>query len=136
VTIVVDTSAIIAILFREPERDRFRHLLEATPAVISAGNLIELLRVVMRRTPHLVRDARDVLAALGVAIAAVDEAQVALAEEGQARFGLGRGAPPAVLNFGDLFAYALARQLDAPLLFKGDDFSRTDVQAAAWPGAR
>ena len=48
-----------------------------------------------------------------------------------ARFGQGRGAPPAVLNFGDLFAYALARSLNAPLLFKGDDFSQTDV-IAAW----
>jgi ribonuclease VapC len=131
VTIVVDTSALVAILFGEPERDRFRRLLETTPAVISAGNLIELLRVVMRRTPHLVGDAREVLAALGVSVAVVDEAQVALAEEGQARFGLGRGAPPAALNFGDLFAYALARQLDAPLLFKGDDFARTDVRPAA-----
>ena len=130
-TIVVDTSAMVAIHFREPERDRFRRVLETTPAVISAGNLIELLRVVMRRTPHLTRDARAVVAALGVTVAAVDEAQVTLAEEGQARFGLGRGAPPAVLNFGDLFAYALARQLDAPLLFKGDDFSRTDVTPAA-----
>jgi ribonuclease VapC len=131
VTIVVDTSALVAILFGEPERDRFRRLLETTPAVISAGNLIELVRVVMRRTPHLVGDAREVLAALGVSVAVVDEAQVALAEEGQARFGLGRGAPPAVLNFGDLFAYALARQLDAPLLFKGNDFARTDVRPAA-----
>ena len=130
-TIVVDTSALVAILFGEPERDRFRRLLETTPAVISAGNLIELLRVVMRRTPHLVGDAREVLAALGVSVAVVDEAQVALAEEGQARFGLGRGAPPAALNFGDLFAYALARQLDAPLLFKGNDFARTDVRPAA-----
>ena len=130
-TIVVDTSALVAILFREPERERFRRLLETTPAVISAGNMIELLRVVMRRTPHLVGDARAVVAALGVSVATVDEAQVALAEEGQARFGLGRRAPPAVLNFGDLFAYALARRLDAPLLFKGADFTRTDVRPAA-----
>ena len=130
-TIVVDTSALVAVLFGEPERDRFRRLLETTSAVISAGNLIELLRVVMRRTPHLVGDARAVVAALGISVAAVDEAQVALAEAGQARFGRGRGVPPAVLNFGDLFAYALARQLDAPLLFTGDDFTRTDVKPAA-----
>lgn len=130
-TIAVDTSALIAILYGEPERDRFRRLLEATPSVISAGNMIELLRVVMRRTPHLVDDTRSVLTALGISIVAVDEAQVGLARDGQARFGLGRGAPPAVLNFGDLFAYALARQLDVPLLFKGNDFAQTDVRAAA-----
>ena len=55
------------------------------------------------------------------------------AMEGMARFGQGRGAPPAVLNFGDLFAYALARSLNAPLLFKGEDFSQTDVNAAWRP---
>ena len=50
-----------------------------------------------------------------------------------ARFGQGSGAQPAVLNFGDLFAYALARSLNAPLLFKGEDFSQTDVNAAWRP---
>jgi ribonuclease VapC len=130
VSLVVDTSALVAILFGEPERERFRRLLRATPAVISAGNAIELQRVVARREPHLLEDVRALLAAFGIVTASVDEAQVALAAEGQARFGKGRGAPPAVLNFGDLFAYALARHLDAPLLFKGDDFRQTDVKVA------
>jgi ribonuclease VapC len=131
VSLVVDTSALVAILFREPERERFRRLLRATPtAVISAGNAIELLRVVARREPHLLADARALLAIFGIAVASVDEAQVSLAAEGQARFGKGRRAPPAVLDFGDLFAYALARHLDAPLLFKGDDFRQTDVKVA------
>ena len=49
------------------------------------------------------------------------------------RFGIGRVTPPAALNFGDLFAYALARHLDAPLLFKGDDFSLTDLRPAFGP---
>lgn len=129
-TIVVDTSALVAILFAEPERDRFLALLQTTPATISAGSLIELLRVVMRRTPKLLAEVRTLLRVLDVATAAVDEAQVEFAIEGQARFGQGRGQPPAVLNFGDLFAYALARHLDAPLLFKGDGFSRTDLRPA------
>ncbi|HMR33669.1 MAG TPA: type II toxin-antitoxin system VapC family toxin, partial [Geminicoccus sp.] len=60
----------------------------------------------------------------------VDAAQARLADEGQRRFGIGRAAPPAVLDFGDLFAYALARHLDAPLLYKGDDFGRTDLRPA------
>ena len=105
-------------------------MLQTTPATISAGSLIELLRVVMRRTPKLLAEARTLLRALDIAAAAVDEAQVALAIEGQARFGQGRGQPPAVLDFGDLFAYALARHLDAPLLFKGDDFTPTDLRQA------
>ena len=125
--IVVDTSALVAILFAELERDRFLSLLQITPATISAGSLIELLRVVMRRTPKLLAEVRTLLRVLEVATAAVDEAQVELAIEGQVRFGKGRGQPPAALDFGDLFAYALARQLDVPLLFKGDDFTRTDL---------
>lgn len=130
-TIVVDTSAIVAILYDEGDRQRLLDVLEKDAAVISAGNLIELLRVVMRRTPHLTGNVRDLLRTMGVSVAPVDEAQVVFAEEGQSRFGLGRSAPPAVLNFGDLFAYALARQLDAPLLFKGEDFAATDVRPAA-----
>ena len=65
-----------------------------------------------------------------VEIVPVDAPQVELAVDGHLRFGKGRAAPPAVLNFGDLFAYALARQLDAPLLFKGGDFVQTDVKPA------
>ena len=72
----------------------------------------------------------ELIKANQIAVAAVDRPQVELADEGMTRFGLGRGAPPALLNFGDLFAYALARRLDAPLLFKGDDFNQTDVRVA------
>jgi ribonuclease VapC len=63
-------------------------------------------------------------------IVPVDADQVVAAREGMLRFGKGRGKGPAVLNFGDLFAYALARRLDLPLLFKGDAFARTDVRPA------
>lgn len=129
-TVVVDTSAIVAVLFGEAERASFYQLLETRPTVMSAGNVIELMRVVARRAPDLLDDARAILAKFDVAVASVDEVQVGYAVEGQARFGKGRGAPPAVLNFGDLFAYALARQLDVPLLFKGDDFRQTDVKVA------
>ena len=61
----------------------------------------------------------------------MDVDQLDLAKDGMRRFGRGRGASPAVLNFGDLFAYALARRLSAPLLFKGNDFGRTDI-IPAW----
>lgn len=129
--IVVDTSAIVAILFHEPEREAFRGLLEEGRAVVSAGTLIETLRVVGRRRPELRHRVRDVIATNAIDVIPVDRDQVDLAEDGMLRFGIGRGAPPAVLNFGDLFAYALARKLGAPLLFKGNDFGRTDVRAAA-----
>jgi ribonuclease VapC len=67
----------------------------------------------------------DFLELFSVRVIPVDVEQTRLAEEGHRRF----GKPPAVLNFGDLFAYALARQLNAPLLFKGDDFRQTDLRA-------
>ena len=73
-------------------------------------------------------EVRQLLDALKLEIISVDSAQVWLADEGQRRFGKGRRESPAVLNFGDLFAYALARMLDAPLLFEGDDFRATDVK--------
>ena len=79
------------------------------------------------------RDPSSIELAPFVAVVPVDAGQARLADEGQRRFGIGRAAPPAVLNFGDLFTYALARHLDAPVLFKGDDFSRTDLRPAFNP---
>lgn len=131
--IVVDTSAMVAILLGEPERQAFLDVLRQGPSVMSAGSVVELMRVVVRREPQWRAEARSFLRTLRVEIAAVDEAQTLLAEEGMMRFGKGRGLPPAVLNFGDLFAYALARQLDAPLLYKGEGFGRTDVTPALPP---
>jgi ribonuclease VapC len=125
---VVDTSALVAVLFGEADRLPLLQQLEIGTKVMSAGSVIELLRVVGRRAPQWRREARQLLDILQIEIWPVDREQVDLAEDGMARFGKGRGAPPAVLNFGDLFAYALARHLDAPLLFKGDDFRHTDVK--------
>ena len=76
------------------------------------------------------RGCASIFAAAGLEIVAFDAAQARLAEEGMIRFGKGRGGEPAVLNVGDLFAYALARHLTAPLLFTGRDFTATDVTLA------
>ena len=92
--------------------------------------MVELVRVVMRREPHRRARLMSLLDLLAVEIVAIDREQVLIAEDAAYRFGKGRGTPPAVLNFGDLFAYALARKLKAPLLFKGDDFAQTDVTPA------
>ncbi|HMU51986.1 MAG TPA: type II toxin-antitoxin system VapC family toxin [Geminicoccaceae bacterium] len=128
---VVDTSAVLAILLDEPERDTFRRLLLPGPSVISAGTLVETLRVASRHKRRTAPDGVwEFLELFAVAVVPVDAAQARLADEGQRRFGIGRAAPPAVLDFGDLFAYALARHLDAPLLYKGDDFGRTDLRPA------
>jgi ribonuclease VapC len=130
VSLVVDTSAVVAVLMAEPERDRFRDLLLRSSPVISAGSLVEALRVTAVRKARTTSPAWTFLELFSVQVVPMDVAQARLAEEGNRRFGKCCGQPPAVLNFGDLFAYALARHLDAPLLFKGDDFSRTDLRPA------
>ena len=129
--IVVDTSAVVAILAGEPERDHFVDLLLRSEPVISAGSVIETMRTVqLRYGAERIEDVHQFFSATGMQIISCDAAQARLAEEGMVRFGKGRGAEPAVLNFGDLFAYALARHLGAPLLFKGEDFAATDVTPA------
>ena len=124
---IVDTSALIAVLRREPEVDRLIDRLLAAPDVrISTGTLLET-RIVAERdggTDELLK----LMEAVGIEVVPVDARQAELAFDGFRRFGKGRH--PAGLNFGDLFAYALARALNEPLLFKGDDFVQTDVKAA------
>lgn len=128
---VVDTSAIMAVLLDEPEKARFVDRLTDSEVVISGGTLIELLRVArLRRADAGVDDVWQLVDAQEISVVPVDLAQARLADDGQRRFGKGRRRPPAVLDLGDLFAYALARHLEAPLLFKGDDFSKTDVKPA------
>lgn len=129
--LVVDTSASMAILLAEPEADRFAEASFEGQPVVSAGTLIEAHRVAfLRRGPDMSRELDRILELFGVDVVPVDREQVRLAEEGQRRFGRGRREPPAVLNFGDLFAYALARALDASLLFEGTDFRATDAAPA------
>jgi ribonuclease VapC len=131
VTIAIDTSAFMALLLAEPEADAVLACLLRNQSAISAGTLIELNRVAaLRLGAGAPGEVKALLETHRVEVVPVDERHVHLADEGNLRFGKGRSEPPAVLNFGDLFAYALARQLDAPLLFKGDDFARTDVKPA------
>lgn len=127
---VVDTSALVAVLFGEPERDPFIALLaDADDPLISAATLVETSIVMQARTgDEGVADLDELLAAAAVRCVAVDGAQAHAARDAFARFGKGRA--PAGLNFGDCFAYALARVADRPLLFKGSDFSQTDVTPA------
>ena len=127
---IIDTSAIMAILLVEPEAERFALAIRrAASPRMSAGNHIELIVTAIRRDdpvdPAIVY---DTLGRLRIAIAAVDAEQVAIAQ--QAYLTYGRGRHPARLNFGDCFAYALAKTTGEPLLFKGDDFAHTDVVRA------
>lgn len=135
-TLVVDTSAVMAIFNEEAEAAAFARFLRAASgeSFMSAGSLIETYRVMSSRAGPLAADQVDrFLVHFGVQIAPVDAAHTKLAREGKEQFGKGRGAAPAVLNFGDLFAYALARAMQAPLLFKGDDFGATDIEPAWKP---
>jgi ribonuclease VapC len=128
--IVVDTSALVAILLREPDAARFATALAAaSKRVLSAVTRVELSLVMEGRKGEAGREAVDILLRDGdFVIAAVSPEQASIAIEAFRRFGKGRH--PAGLNIGDCFSYALASALDAPLLFKGDDFARTDIRAA------
>ena len=126
--LVVDTSVLVAVVNDEPEAEGFHELLLANEPLISCGTLIETLRVMQVAIgPPGVAAIERLLQVYGVALEPVDAGQVELARDGMLAYGKGRGQEPAVLNFGDLFAYALAKQTGLPLLFKGDEFARTDA---------
>jgi ribonuclease VapC len=128
--IVVDTSALVAISFEEPEAAEFAAVLHGAVAPkISSATVAETFIVVAGRTR---RDNAATLLlfldAVGAEIVAVDRRHAILVNEAFLRFGKGRHK--ARLNYGDCFSYALAKSLDLPLLFKGDDFRHTDIRPA------
>ena len=125
---IVDTSALIAILRDEPEAPACARAIEAASRRrISAANFVEAAIVIDgSRDPVASRRFDDLLREAQAEIEPVTEAQARIAREAYRDFGRGSGHP-ARLNFGDCFAYALARTTGEPLLFKGDDFTPTDV---------
>ena len=129
---IIDTSALVAILDQEPEAERIVRILASAPErTLSAANLVEVGIVMQaRRGDDGARDLDLLLAKLRVDIAAVTASQADIARKAFRRYG--RGRHPANLNFGDCFAYALAKDKSAPLLFKGNDFRQTDVMVASY----
>jgi len=127
---VIDTSAILAILLDEPEAPDFERRIAADPVrLISAATLVEAAIVIESRLGDAGGREFDLwLHRLDAEVAPVDADQAQMARRAWRRFGKGRH--PAGLNYGDCFAYALAATRGEPLLFKGDDFSRTDLAAA------
>lgn len=119
-------------LLKEDEEGLFKSLMaSASYPSISAGSYVELQAVLIRRFRGILDDEADALLSLyKIAIAPVTAEQAVIARDAYRRYGIGTGHP-ARLNFGDCFAYALARTTGEPLLFKGDDFTRTDVAVAA-----
>lgn len=131
---VVDASALCAICLREPEGEDYRNLLLAEANTsISALNLWEARVTVARRLPEASSVLEDLLDAGAVRIAPVGPLELELAWAAWRRFGKGRH--PAALNMGDCFAYATAKTLNGPLLYKGNDFALTDIRAAYPPPA-
>ncbi len=124
--IVVDSSALIAILRREAEAGSFARLIAASDARISAANWLEAAMVADGARVGGGERLDEIVELLGLQIEPVTSAHARAARMAFLRYGKGSGSP-ARLNFGDCLAYALAATSGAPLLFKGDDFTHTDV---------
>ncbi len=131
---VIDTSALLAILQDEPERRRFNETIEmAESRRVSAATFVEVSIVIESRFgAEGLRTFDRFIERAEIEIMPVDAEQARMARDAFARFGKGRHA--AGLNFGDCFSYALARVLGEPLLFKGQDFGQTDVMLLDFDG--
>ncbi len=128
---IIDTSALIAILRDEPEAAACAQTIEASATRrVSAANFVEAAVVIDgSRDPIASRRFDDLIREAQIVIEPVTEQQARIAREAYRDFGKGSGHP-AQLNFGDCFAYALAKVTREPLLFKGRDFAHTDVEVA------
>jgi len=127
---IVDTSALVAILFEEPEARRYSQLIyDADYCGLSVVSRVELAIVLDRQGgPDTLQEAKVLLRSTGITIEPVTLEQGEIALHAYSSFG--RGRHPAALDFGDCFAYALAKSRNEALLFKGNDFGRTDVRVA------
>jgi ribonuclease VapC len=129
---IVDSSALVAILLEEPEGRLFDVAIVRSPVCrMSSGGLLEASMILQsRKGEDAVRDLDLVIARFRIEIAAFTESQARLAREAFKRCGKGRH--PAQLNFGDCMAYALAKATGDELLFKGTDFAQTDIAVAPY----
>ncbi|MFP6736615.1 MAG: type II toxin-antitoxin system VapC family toxin [Rhodospirillales bacterium] len=130
---VVDSSAILSILLHESDARFFAKMLSVSPVnIMSAGNFLEVSIVIDNRRREIgLIDLDRLISAAGIDIVAVDRTQAVAARNAYRRYGRGRHS--AGLNFGDCFAYALAKSTGEPLLFKGADFAATDIEVVDRP---
>jgi ribonuclease VapC len=129
---IVDASALVAVIRDEPDADRFFRALSGTgqPKRMSAANYLEAAIVIdAAKSPIASRRFDEAISEAGIVIEPITREQAEIARAAYRDFGK-RSGHAAGLNFGDCFAYALARALREPLLFKGEDFSHTDVEVA------
>ena len=131
---VIDSSALLAVMQNEPERRQYVEAIEAADTrLMSVATFVEASIILeVRYGADGVRDLDLFLGKAGVELVAVDSEQAHVARRAYGRFGKGRHR--AALNYGDCFSYALATVMDEPLLYKGDDFGHTDVRPVE-PGA-
>ena len=129
---VIDTSAIMAILLGESAAGQLVEALEADRTrLVSGATVVETSLVVLGRFGEMGDPQIDrLLRGIGAEVVPVGLEQVAIARDAALRFG--RGRHPAALNFGDCFSYALAMESGEPLLFVGEDFAKTDVNVYRW----
>lgn len=131
--IFVDASAMVAVLLEEPDARTLFMRMQRGPAITSAVAIFETALAVRRRFESTVEQAEADVAkltrGLGIEIVPIDPTHATLALDAHARFG--KGHHPASLNMGDCFAYAMAKAHGAALLYKGDDFVKTDIASAA-----
>ena len=126
---VADTSALIAILTGESDAPTFAEAMRRNrPTLVSTGTAVELLIVALGKGEAIYRDAVTLLHNPDIEIVRLDLTLILAAGEANRHYGKGRH--PAALNFGDTFAYALASVRNLPLLFKGNDFARTNITPA------
>ena len=127
---IVDTSALLAVLLQEEDAAAFAdEIAGASNCRMSAANFLEAAIIIDAKGDAVASRQFDAFVrAAGIAIEPITEEQAHIAREAYNNFG--KGNHPAGLNFGDVFAYALALATQEPLLFKGDDFSRTDLESA------
>lgn len=126
---IVDSSALIAMIKREPGAAAFTVALGQPHCRMSVANWVEATMVAERLSPSSGREFDAIVADAEIELVPVTVEQAQIAREAHRRYGRGSGSP-ARLNFGDCFAYALAIEAGEPLLYKGDDFTHTDVQSA------
>lgn len=126
---VIDTSAVVAVLQDEPERRRINEAIEAAETrLMSTASFVECSIILEARHGDAGRDALDLfIAEAGIELVPVDVEQARVARRAFSQLGTGRN--PAALSFGDCFSYALAKTTGRPLLYKGTDFARTDISA-------
>lgn len=131
--IALDTSSILAVLLNEPEGEAFGRIIAGRAAMVGAPTIVEARLAIQRRAATFADSLiAGFTARRSVSVLPFDAGMAGLALDAFNRYGKGRGHP-AQLNFGDCLSYAVARSRNLPLLFKGDDFARTDLVPAYDP---